>query len=217
MNIDGNTSLLFGILAMGSGALLASLCLHCRKQRPPISTREASDCDDYIESARFWLVHRHQTTARMNPNLSLAPFVPASAGNNPPSRRSQRVPTETDSNHSYQNSHNEADLREAFNRDYLLVLPQNEVSARHPSGASTPSSAGQMHDYENVQSSCARPSQSDDREYLTVIGPPQSETSTLSSQSDEEDYSDVGVVGKYVNQARRSQVMSSSPLCDWMG
>ncbi|XP_077475310.1 linker for activation of T-cells family member 1 isoform X2 [Stigmatopora argus] len=174
-----------------------------------ISIREASDCDDYIESARFWLVHRHQTTARMNPDLSLAPFVPALAGSSPPGRSSQRQLTETDSNHSYQNSHNEADLRDSFNRDYLIVLPQNEVLARRPSGASTTSS-GQTHDYENVQGGSARPSQSDDREYLTVIGPPQSETSTLSSQSDEEDYSDVGVVGKYVNQAGVQQVQFNS-------
>ncbi|XP_057716934.1 uncharacterized protein LOC130931834 isoform X2 [Corythoichthys intestinalis] len=239
MNTEGDASLLFGAMAsaaaLASGVLLALLCLRCRKHRPPVSIREATESDEYIDSARFWLVHRHQPTPRITADLTMSPFVSALAGSSQRSRISQREPAESDSNHSYQNSHDEAEVPDSCSRDYLIVLPQDESSARHPSGASTPSS-GRPHDYENVESYCAP---TDDRDYLNVISPPELETSTVSSQSDgdEEDYSNVDGEGNYVNQAsveqvqfssgsflpecqpvdRHLRVISSSPQRDWMG
>ncbi|XP_057716933.1 uncharacterized protein LOC130931834 isoform X1 [Corythoichthys intestinalis] len=173
MNTEGDASLLFGAMAsaaaLASGVLLALLCLRCRKHRPPVSIREATESDEYIDSARFWLVHRHQPTPRITADLTMSPFVSALAGSSQRSRISQREPAESDSNHSYQNSHDEAEVPDSCSRDYLIVLPQDESSARHPSGASTPSS-GRPHDYENVESYCAP---TDDRDYLNVISPPE--------------------------------------------
>ncbi|XP_037113229.1 uncharacterized protein LOC119126200 [Syngnathus acus] len=129
-------------------------------------------------------------------------FHSALDGGSQRSGRSDRELTESESNHSYQNSHDE---QESLAGDYIIVLPGDEAPAANPSGASTPSS-GELHSYENVQSNTG---------YLNVNAlPPEGETPTLSSQSDEDDDDDSDdSEGKYVNQA---SVMSSSPLHDGM-
>ncbi|XP_077413539.1 uncharacterized protein LOC144043602 isoform X2 [Vanacampus margaritifer] len=226
MDTDTEASLLLPVLVsaamLACGVVLALVCLHCRDNGPPVSIREASVTGEYIPSTQFRLVHPHQSTTRLTSSL-LSPFIPASHRGSQCSRRSNREPTESESNHSYQNSHDgqspshtftEPDFPESLTGDYIIVLPGDEASATNHSGVSTPSS-GEPHDYENVLHK-RTPSPTDEREYLNVIPLPQGgETPTLSSQSDEDDDdSDDDDEGKYVNQA---SVMSSSPLHDGTG
>ncbi|KAM9784613.1 uncharacterized protein LOC133170306 isoform X2 [Syngnathus typhle] len=182
---------------MACGVALALACLHCRDNGPPVSIREASYTSEYIPSSQFTLVHPHHSTTRPTSGL-LSPFIPALHVGSQRSGRSDRELTESESNHSYQNSHDE---RDSSAGDYIIVLPGDEAPAANLSGASTPSS-GELHSYENVQSHTG---------YLNLI---EGETPTLVSQSDEDDDEDSDdVEGKYVNQASG---MSSSPLHDGM-
>ncbi|XP_061702741.1 uncharacterized protein LOC133514790 isoform X2 [Syngnathoides biaculeatus] len=178
--------------------VLALICLRCRDDGPPaVSIREVSNTDDYIPSDHFRLVCRHQLTARLNSDL-LSPFVTPSDRGSRRSSRSDVEPTESESNHSYQNNCEEQDLSESSSGDYLIVLPEDEPPATDGSGASTPSS-GEAHDYENIREASPK----DDRDYLNVSPlPPGEETPTLSSQSDDSDGE-----GKYVNEG---SVMTSA-------
>ncbi|XP_077386380.1 uncharacterized protein LOC144024147 [Festucalex cinctus] len=225
MDTDMEASLLQPVLVsaamLACGVVLALVCLHCRDNGPPVYIREASDTGEYIPSTQFRLVHPHQSTTRLTSGL-LSPFIPASDRGSQRSRRSNREPTESESNHSYQNSHDgqstshtftEQDYPESLTRDYIIVLPGDESPAINHSGVSTPSS-GEPHDYENVLHERTQ-TPTDDREYLNVILLPQGgETPTLLSQSDDDSDDSDDDEGKYVNQA---SVMSSNPLHDGTG
>ncbi|XP_061702740.1 uncharacterized protein LOC133514790 isoform X1 [Syngnathoides biaculeatus] len=138
---------------------------------------------------------------RLHPIGSLQTRLPTVTPSDRGSRRSSRSdvePTESESNHSYQNNCEEQDLSESSSGDYLIVLPEDEPPATDGSGASTPSS-GEAHDYENIREASPK----DDRDYLNVSPlPPGEETPTLSSQSDDSDGE-----GKYVNEG---SVMTSA-------
>ncbi|XP_051905840.1 uncharacterized protein LOC127590358 isoform X6 [Hippocampus zosterae] len=138
------------------------------------------------------------------------------------SGRSDREATESESTHSYQNSHDEQDLSVSLTGDYILVLPDNEAPATNRSGASTPSS-DEPHDYENVPKKHTERSPTDDRDYLNVVALPEAGGTPMLSQRDDDDDnnndneddsdSDDGQ-GNYVNQP---SVMSPSLLHDGMG
>ncbi|XP_049600371.1 uncharacterized protein [Syngnathus scovelli] len=184
---------------LACGVALALACLHCRDNGPPVSIPDARYTSMYIPSSQFTLVHPHQST-HLTPGPP-SPFIPALGGGSQRSGRSDRELSESESNHSYQNSHNE---QESLGPDYIIVLPGDEPPAANLSGASTPSS-GELHSYENVQSHPG---------YLNVTAlPPEGETPTLSSQRDEDDDDSDDGEEKYVNQP---SVMSSSPLHDGM-
>ncbi|XP_019721949.1 linker for activation of T-cells family member 1 isoform X4 [Hippocampus comes] len=178
MDADTEASLLLPSLVsaamLACAVVLALVCLHCRDNGPPVSIREACDTGEYTPSTQFILVHPHQPTTRLTSGL-LSPFIPASDCVSQRSRRSDREATESESTHSYQNSHDEQDLSVSITGDYILVLPDDEAPATNRSSASTPSSgsiqrirrfsafvliwgkkgrrvfvADELHDYENI-------------------------------------------------------------------
>ncbi|XP_051905836.1 uncharacterized protein LOC127590358 isoform X2 [Hippocampus zosterae] len=236
MDADTEASLLLPSLVsaamLACAVVLALVCLHCRDNGPPgardrdvtschlcrqpncfsisfslvssVSIREACDTGEYTPSTQFILVH------------------PPSDCGSQRSGRSDREATESESTHSYQNSHDEQDLSVSLTGDYILVLPDNEAPATNRSGASTPSS-DEPHDYENVPKKHTERSPTDDRDYLNVVALPEAGGTPMLSQRDDDDDnnndneddsdSDDGQ-GNYVNQP---SVMSPSLLHDGMG
>ncbi|XP_051905837.1 uncharacterized protein LOC127590358 isoform X3 [Hippocampus zosterae] len=225
MDADTEASLLLPSLVsaamLACAVVLALVCLHCRDNGPPVSIREACDTGEYTPSTQFILVHPHQPETRLTSGL-LSPFIPASDCGSQRSGRSDREATESESTHSYQNSHDEQDLSVSLTGDYILVLPDNEAPATNRSGASTPSS-DEPHDYENVPKKHTERSPTDDRDYLNVVALPEAGGTPMLSQRDDDDDnnndneddsdSDDGQ-GNYVNQP---SVMSPSLLHDGMG
>ncbi|XP_019721947.1 linker for activation of T-cells family member 1 isoform X2 [Hippocampus comes] len=222
MDADTEASLLLPSLVsaamLACAVVLALVCLHCRDNGPPVSIREACDTGEYTPSTQFILVHPHQPTTRLTSGL-LSPFIPASDCVSQRSRRSDREATESESTHSYQNSHDEQDLSVSITGDYILVLPDDEAPATNRSSASTPSS-DELHDYENIPKEHTQRSPSEDRDYLNVIALPEAgETPMLSQRDDDDNDNDDDSdsddsQGNYVNQP---SVMSSSPLHDETG
>ncbi|XP_061892227.1 uncharacterized protein LOC133642176 [Entelurus aequoreus] len=182
------------------GVMLA--CVDCWRNAPLVTIREDIATDEYILSTEFPPTPPHVLMTSLTSDL-LSPMAP------PPDAGSERgcvTPTQSESNASYENSHTGLDYPECFAEDYVLVLPD---ASTNQSAASTPSS-GVRHEYVNVPagewrepsgSSPLRAMErlflSDDREYLDVT--PHSadstsgETSTLSSQSEDDE-------ANYVNQ-----------------
>ncbi|XP_061829893.2 uncharacterized protein [Nerophis lumbriciformis] len=199
--------LMLALAMMLCGVLMALACVDCWRNAPLVSIREDIATDEYILSTEFPPAPPHvlmtsPTSDRLSP---MAPPPDAVSG----SERGCVTPTQSESNASYENSHAGLDYPECFAEDYVLVLP--DVSTNQ-SAASTPSS-GVRHEYVNVPadewrepsgSSPVRAMErlflSDDREYLDVTpqsadstGSASGETSTLSSQSEDDE-------ANYVNQ-----------------
>ncbi|XP_019721948.1 linker for activation of T-cells family member 1 isoform X3 [Hippocampus comes] len=161
------------------------------------------------------------------------------------SRRSDREATESESTHSYQNSHDEQDLSVSITGDYILVLPDDEAPATNRSSASTPSSgsiqrirrfsafvliwgkkgrrvfvADELHDYENIPKEHTQRSPSEDRDYLNVIALPEAGETPMLSQRDDDDNDnddDSDSDDSQGNYVNQPSVMSSSPLHDETG
>ncbi|XP_061556134.1 uncharacterized protein LOC133414640 isoform X5 [Phycodurus eques] len=216
VSADASLPVMASAAVLACAVVLALICLRCRDDGSPVSIREASNTDEYVTSAHFRLVRQHHSTARLNSDL-LSPFITASDRGSQRSSRPDLEPTESESNHSYQNSYDERAFPESSTGDYLIVLPEDEAPGTNRSGASTPSS-GEPHDYENVRERTAH-SPTDDRDYLNVIplprggetppspspSPPSPSPSSSSSQNDDDDDGE----GKYVNEASVSTVMTS--------
>ncbi|XP_061556136.1 uncharacterized protein LOC133414640 isoform X7 [Phycodurus eques] len=198
VSADASLPVMASAAVLACAVVLALICLRCRDDGSPVSIREASNTDEYVTSAHFRLVRQHHSTARLNSDL-LSPFITASDRGSQRSSRPDLEPTESESNHSYQNSYDERAFPESSTGDYLIVLPEDEAPGTNRSGASTPSS--------------------DDRDYLNVIplprggetppspspSPPSPSPSSSSSQNDDDDDGE----GKYVNEASVSTVMTS--------
>ncbi|XP_061556132.1 uncharacterized protein LOC133414640 isoform X3 [Phycodurus eques] len=220
VSADASLPVMASAAVLACAVVLALICLRCRDDGSPVSIREASNTD---ESAHFRLVRQHHSTARLNSDL-LSPFITASDRGSQRSSRPDLEPTESESNHSYQNSYDERAFPESSTGDYLIVLPEDEAPGTNRSGASTPSSGSVRRlgrlcccssPFENGRHVCV----ADDRDYLNVIplprggetppspspSPPSPSPSSSSSQNDDDDDGE----GKYVNEASVSTVMTS--------
>ncbi|XP_061740324.1 uncharacterized protein LOC133541198 [Nerophis ophidion] len=205
LSMDVPLMLALATVALLCGVLLA--CVDCWRNAPPVSIREDTATAEYILSTNFPHALPHFLMISPTSDL-LSPMAP------PPdpgsgSERGCVTPTQSESNASYENSHAGLDYPECFAEDYVLVLPD---ASTNQSAASTPSS-GVRHEYVNVPAAewrepsgsspvraMERLSLSDDREYLDVTphsaastGSASGESSTLSSQSEEDE-------AQYVNQ-----------------
>ncbi|XP_061606077.1 uncharacterized protein LOC133466414 isoform X5 [Phyllopteryx taeniolatus] len=226
VSADASLPLTASAAILACAVVLALICLRCRDDGSPGARDDGDDdatsCHLGVQLNCFFpCVPRHQfpsgkratptstshhATARLNSDL-LSPFITASDRGSRRSRRSDLDPTESESNHSYQNSYDEQDFPESSTGDYLIVLPEGEAPGTDRSGASTPSS-GEPHDYENVRERTQH-SPTDDRDYLNVIPLPQggeTPSSSSSSQNDDDDSDDSDGEGKYVNEASVSTV-----------
>ncbi|XP_069580879.1 uncharacterized protein [Brachyistius frenatus] len=185
--------------------LLAVVCLDCRNKGPLVSIRQASE--EYTPSSQFRVIHPFaaQQTNDLNPvhssSIPLSPF-PNSADPGTQRRLRPYMPTETESNPSYENPGPESLESDTDDPKYIDVLPEGEAPPTNQSRASTPSS-DVRHDYENIESSSESSSEKSSEntsDYLnvqTIIC--KSATPEVSSQS-VSNSSDSDGEGNYVNQ-----------------